>query len=89
MRLVQCEKLRQELPGLKFAPYPGPLGQRIFDSISEQGWQQWLAHQTMLINENRLSPLDPKARGYLREQMEQFLFGDGGERPAGYVPEKS
>jgi len=87
MRLVHCEKLKQELPGLKFAPYPGDLGQRIFNTISEQGWQQWLAHQTMLINENRLSPLDPKARSYLREQMEQFLFGDGGEQPAGYVPE--
>ena len=86
MRTVVCDKLKQELPGLKFAPYPGELGQRIFNSISEQAWQQWLAHQTMLINENRLSPLDPKARAYLREQMEGFLFGGGVEQPAGYVP---
>ena len=86
MRTVFCEKLKQELPGLKFAPYPGELGQRIFNSISEPAWQQWLAHQTMVINENRLSPLDPKARAQLREQMEAFLFGGGVEQPAGYVP---
>lgn len=85
MRLVQCAKLNQELPGLGFAPYPGELGKRIFETISAAAWQQWLAHQTMLINENRLSPLDPKARSYLREQMEAFLFGGGAEQPAGFV----
>lgn len=85
MRVVLCQKLKQELPGLGFAPYPGDLGKRIFESISAEAWQQWLAHQTMLINENRLSPLDPKARSYLREQMEAFLFGEGAEQPAGYV----
>jgi Fe-S cluster biosynthesis and repair protein YggX len=62
------------------------IGQRILANISAIAWQQWLAQQTMLINENRLSPLDPKARQYLAEQMEAFLFGDGGEQPAGYVP---
>lgn len=85
MRLVHCAKLNQELPGLGFTPYPGELGKRIFESISADAWQQWLAHQTMLINENRLSPLDPKARTYLREQMEAFLFGSGAEQPAGFV----
>lgn len=86
MRTVFCAKLKQELPGLQFSPWPGPLGQRVYESISQVAWQQWLAHQTMLINENRLSPLDPKAKAYLREQMEQFLFGDGAEQPAGFVP---
>ncbi|AVP97640.1 oxidative damage protection protein [Ahniella affigens] len=85
MRLVHCVKLNQELAGLGFTPYPGELGKRIFETVSAEAWQQWLAHQTMLINENRLSPLDPKARTYLREQMEAFLFGGGAEQPVGFV----
>ena len=63
-RTVYCEKLKVEAEGLNFAPYPGELGKRIYEHISKQAWAQWLAHQTMLINENRLSPLDPKARKY-------------------------
>ena len=82
---VQCAKLGHAAEGLDFAPWPGPLGQRIYAEISKQAWQQWLAHQTMLINENRLNPLDPKSRQYLAAEMEKFLFGDGAEKPAGYV----
>ena len=67
-------------------PWPGPLGKRVFENIGREAWQQWLAHQTMLINENRLSPLDPKHRAFLEAEMEKFLFGDGAEKPAGYVP---
>jgi Fe-S cluster biosynthesis and repair protein YggX len=85
-RMVQCMKLGQESEGLNFAPYPGELGKRIYDHISRTAWSQWLAHQTMLINENRLSPLDPKARKYLEAEMEKFLFGAGSAAPAGYVP---
>jgi len=85
-RTVYCEKLKVEAEGLNFAPYPGELGKRIYEHISKQAWAQWLAHQTMLINENRLSPLDPKARKYLEGEMEKFLFGEGSAAPAGYVP---
>jgi Fe-S cluster biosynthesis and repair protein YggX len=85
-RTVHCEKLKVEAEGLNVAPYPGELGKRIYEHISKQAWAQWLAHQTMLINENRLSPLDPKARKYLEGEMEKFLFGDGSAAPAGYVP---
>jgi Fe-S cluster biosynthesis and repair protein YggX len=85
-RTVYCEKLKTEAEGLTFAPYPGELGKRIYDHISKAAWAQWLAHQTMLINENRLSPLDPKARKFLEGEMEKFLFGDGSAAPAGYVP---
>ena len=85
-RTIRCARLQREGEGLDFAPYPGELGIRIYNEISKEAWAQWLAHQTMLINENRLSPVDPKARKYLREQMEQFLFGDGADRVAGYVP---
>ncbi len=87
-RMVHCKKLNQELPGMTRPPYPGELGQKIFDNISAQAWQQWLSHQTMLINEYRLSMIDPKAQSFLREEMEKFLFGDGGQMPEGYVAPK-
>ena len=85
-RNVFCVKLQHEAEGLAFAPYPGELGKRIFAHVSKPAWSQWLAHQTMLINENRLSPLDPKARKFLEVEMEKFLFGEGSSAPAGYVP---
>ena len=85
-RTVFCKKLHKDAEGLGFAPYPGELGKRIYEGISKEAWSQWLAHQTMLINENRLSPLDPKARKYLESEMEKFLFGGGSAAPAGYVP---
>lgn len=85
MRTVHCEKHQRDTEGLDFAPWPGELGQRIYNGIGKQAWSEWLAHQTMLINENRLSPLDPKARVFLAAEMEKFLFGDGAEKPVGYV----
>ncbi|WP_297908402.1 oxidative damage protection protein [Thiomonas sp.] len=85
-RMVNCIKLGHEAPGLDFAPYPGELGKRIFDSVSKEAWQAWLKHQTMLVNENRLNLADASARQYLARQMERYFFGEGAERPAGYVP---
>ena len=85
-RIVNCVKLGREAEGLDRAPYPGPLGQRIFDNVSKEAWQQWLQQQTMLINEYRLSPVDPKSRKFLEEQMEKFFFGEGVETPPDYVP---
>lgn len=87
-RTVHCIKLGREAEGLDRPPYPGELGKRIHEEVSKQAWQEWLRHQTMLINENRLSPMDPKARRFLEDQMERFFFGEGAERPAGYVPPK-
>ena len=85
-RTVYCIKLQREAEGLAYAPYPGELGKRIFENVSKEAWTQWLAHQTMLINENRLSPLDPKARKFLEGEMEKFFFGEGSAAPQGYVP---
>jgi Fe-S cluster biosynthesis and repair protein YggX len=85
-RMIQCIKLGREAEGLEFPPVPGELGRRIFDSVSKEAWQQWQRHQTMLVNENRLSLADARARKYLQDQMEQYFFGDGGDRPAGYTP---
>ena len=84
-RTVFCQKLQRDAEGLAFLTYPGELGKRIYASVSQQAWNDWLAHQTMLINENRLSPLDPNARKFLEREMERFLFGEGSEKPAGYV----
>ncbi len=87
-RMVNCVKLGREAEGLDRPPYPGELGQRIFDNVSKPAWADWLKHQTMLINENRLSPLDPKARAFLEQQMTDYFFGDGAMMPEGYVPPK-
>lgn len=84
-RKVHCQLLGEELDALPAPPYPGELGKRIYESISRKAWQQWLAHQTMLINENRLSPINPEHRAFLEREMEKFLFGGGSEKPAGYV----
>jgi Fe-S cluster biosynthesis and repair protein YggX len=84
--MVHCVKLGQEAEGLDRPTYPGELGKRIYENISKVAWQQWLRQQTMLINEYRLTPIDPKARKFLEEQMEKFLFGEGSAPPEGYVP---
>ncbi len=86
--LIFCQKLQQELEALDTPPYPGELGQRIFKTMSKAAWKQWLAHQTMLINEYRLNMLDGKARAFLATEMEKFFFGEGSQKPAGFVPEK-
>lgn len=85
--MIFCNKLQKEAEGLDFPPYPGELGQKIYQHISKAAWQAWLAHQTMLINEYRLNLLDRKAREFLTKEMEKFLFGNGSEKPSGYVPE--
>lgn len=85
-RMIHCQKLDKEAEGFDSAPYPGALGQRIHEHISKEAWQLWLQHQTMLINEYRLSMLDPKARQFLADEMEKFLFGGESVKPAGYVP---
>jgi Fe-S cluster biosynthesis and repair protein YggX len=87
--MVHCVKLGREAEGLDRPPYPGDLGKRIHAQVSKQAWQDWLRHQTMLINENRLSPMDPKSRKFLEEQMDKYFFGEGAEMPQGYVPPKS
>ncbi|MFQ6311821.1 oxidative damage protection protein [Lysobacter capsici] len=86
-RSVFCHYEQRETEGLDFVPWPGELGKRVFAEIGKPAWAKWLAHQTMLINEDRLSPLDPKHRAFLQEEMEKFLFGGGADKPAGYVPE--
>ena len=85
-RMVNCAKLGKETEGLDRQPYPGELGERIFNTISKEAWQEWIKYQTILINENRLSPIDPQHRAFLEKEMEKFLFGGGGEMPEQYTP---
>ena len=86
-RTVKCVVLGDEAEGLDRVPYPGDLGKRIFDNVSKLAWQRWLKHQTMLINEYRLTPMEPKARQFLETEMEKFFFGGGSEKPKEFVPE--
>ncbi len=85
-RTVFCDHEQRQAEGLDFVPYPGELGQRIFNHIGKPAWSAWLAHQTMLINENRLSPRDPQHRAFLEEELVKFLFAGGADKPAGFVP---
>jgi Fe-S cluster biosynthesis and repair protein YggX len=82
---VYCIKLKKEAEGLKAAPMPGLLGKRLYDEVSKEAWQQWLKHQTLLINEHRLNLLDAKSRQFLRLELEKYFFGEGSEKPMGFV----
>ncbi len=83
---VFCKKYQQQMEGLGRPPYPGPKGQDIYDNISKQAWQEWQAHQTLLINERSLNMTDPSARQFLQEQMEKFISGEDYAKADGYVP---
>lgn len=84
--MVNCVILKREAPGLDRAPYPGPLGERIVAEVSREAWQGWLAHQTMLINEHRLSPRKSEDRKFLEAEMQKYLFEGGADKPAGFIP---
>jgi Fe-S cluster biosynthesis and repair protein YggX len=88
-RFVQCVLLKREAPGLDRAPYPGELGQRIYEQVSKEAWSRWITHQTMLMNEYRLTPVEPKARKFLEAEMEKFFFGAGSKAPEGFKPPAS
>ena len=88
-RIIHCVKLNQDIEGLDYPPMPGELGKKIYENISKTAWQQWLNHQTMLINEYRLNLLDDSAKQFLKAELEKFLFGAGSEKPSGYVPTSS
>ncbi|MEJ2445578.1 MAG: oxidative damage protection protein [Exilibacterium sp.] len=89
-RIVFCRKYQKDMEGLDTPPYPGAKGQDIFENVSKQAWQEWMSHQTMLINEKRLNMMDMTARTYLTEQMQKFLSGKDYDQAEGYVaPEDS
>lgn len=88
-RLIHCVKLGKEAEGLDAPPFPGEKGQEIYEKVSKQVWKEWLSRQTMLINENKLASFDPKARAFLADERNKFLFEGHNEMPTGYVPPKN
>jgi len=86
-RMVNCKKYGKELPGLALPPYPGPKGQEIYESVSQQAWNDWQSHQTMLINEKQLSMINPDDRKYLQEEMDKYFNNEEYDQAEGYVPE--
>lgn len=88
-RMVNCVKLGREAPGMKWKPFQGDLGQRLFDNVSEEAWRGWIEHSKMLINEYRLDLMSPQAQKMLKEQCEKFFFGEGAAPPPDFKPEPS
>ena len=86
MRMVQCIKLGRELPGLTRRPYPGDLGQRIYENVSQEAWNMWLQHMTLIINHYGLSLADPRATQILKEELEAFFFGEDERAPEDWTP---
>jgi Fe-S cluster biosynthesis and repair protein YggX len=85
-RTVNCKKLGKELPGLETPPFPGELGDRIYREISQQAWELWQPQATLVLNHFGLSMGDPNARQMMRQQMEEFFFGEGAQLPEGWSP---
>lgn len=88
-RTVYCVKLKRELPGLEKPPFPGSLGQRIYEQISQQAYNMWPAQQMLIINHYGLNMADPEARKILRDQMEDFFFGKDAAMPDGWTPQSA
>ncbi len=85
-RIVHCVKLNKDLPGLKEVPFDGhPLGQRIYESVSQDAWKMWVEQMKMIMNEYRLNLANPEAQEFLLKQMEAYFFGEGAVHPPGYV----
>ena len=85
-RMVLCKKLQRELPGLETSPWPGELGQRVYDNISAEAWKMWEERMKMILNEYRLMPWQKEAQQLVAKHMEDFFFGEGAALPPGYVP---
>jgi Fe-S cluster biosynthesis and repair protein YggX len=88
-RVVKCVKFQKDLPGLDAVPWPGPLGQRVFENVSAQAWKLWEERQKMILNEYRLMPWQKEAQDIIASQMEDFFFGQGAALPPGYVPQQA
>ena len=86
-RTVFCVKLQRELPGLDSPPWPGPLGQRIFEQVSEEAWGMWEERMKMILNEYRLLPWQKEAQEMIAKHLEDFFFGENAALPPGYVPQ--
>lgn len=85
-RMVYCVRLQKEAPALKEVPFDGhPLGQRVFENVSEEAWKQWVEHLKMLMNEYRLNLSTAEAQQFVLDQMEKYFFGEGSQAPPEFV----
>ncbi|MBX7153081.1 oxidative damage protection protein [bacterium] len=84
-RMVQCVKLKQELPGLDRPPIPGELGKRVFENVSKQAWKMFEDHFKMVMNEYRLNLMDPRTDEIFKQQVVEFLFGNDTRKPENFV----
>ena len=87
-RTVHCVKFQKDLPGLATAPWPGELGQRVFDQVSKDAWKLWEERMKMILNEYRLMPWQKEAQDLVAKHMEDFFFGEGSALPPDFVPEQ-
>ena len=87
-RMVHCVVLKKEAPGLEYPPMPGDFGQKLYETVSQEAWEAWVAQQTMIINEYRLNLADENAQKLLTEKMQEFFYGGGVEPPPDWVPTK-
>ena len=87
-RMVLCKKLQRELPGLETSPWPGELGQRVYENISAEAWKMWEERMKMILNEYRLLPFQKEAQQLIARHMEEFFFGSDAALPPGYVPQQ-
>jgi Fe-S cluster biosynthesis and repair protein YggX len=85
-RMVKCVKFQRELPGLEEPPFDNDLGKRIFDNVSKDAWKMWLEHMKMILNEYRLNLAERESQQIIKQQMEEYFFGEGSALPPGYVP---
>jgi Fe-S cluster biosynthesis and repair protein YggX len=88
-RMVKCVKFQKELPGLDAPPWPGAIGQRIYENVSAQAWKIWEDRMKMILNEYRLMPWQKEAQDLIAKHMEDFFFGEGAAFPPGYVPQQA
>ena len=86
--IVDCKFLGKSAEGLEKPPYPGELGQRIYDNISQEAWQQWLERSVIIINEYQINSADIANQELFEKHMVGFLFNEGqfGQMPEGFNP---
>ena len=85
-RIVNCIKLKQELPGLATLPMPGDLGKKIYDNVSQKAWDEFVEYFKMVINEYRLDLTNPISDQIFEQKASEYFFGDNISMPEGYVP---
>ena len=86
--IVFCKKFQKELPGLDMPPWPGELGQRIYENVSAEAWKLWEERMKMILNEYRLMPWQKEAQELVAQAHGGLLLRRGRRASPGYVPQQ-